>query len=88
MATKAVFRNYGEMAVHKKTEFHAFFYGCVSLTHTYLILFLITDWGQGSPFPARFGGNHFIVPLDAKVQLCDSLEETVEVENVGIPAEF
>ena len=60
----------------------------IKYVYSYLFSVLITDRGQGSPFPARFGGNHFIVPLDAKVQLCNSLEETVEVENVGIPAEF
>ena len=52
------------------------------------LLLLITDWGQGSPFPARFAGVPLTVPLDAEVQLGDSLEETVEVEDVGISAEI
>ena len=52
---------------------------------TYLFfLFLITSRRQGSSFPSRFDLLRFPVPLHAEVQLSDSLEETIEVEDVRI----
>ena len=54
----------------------------------YLSLLLNAFGWQGSLFPAGLAVDRVTVPLNAEVQLGDSLEEAVEGQNIGIPVNW